>query len=308
MMVGAMIASWGQRCTQASAGSAPPRNRIGFRLFGLRLFGLVLGAALACGVTHTTPAAAQATPPAAAQVQTRYEPSTRFAAARDLLARHKVLEKAQVFMSPLRLPRTITIRGADCGAPSLPYDAGTGVITICYDAIAGIQELAKGSTSDADKLTTVITGGIVEETLHRVALAILQVYDIPVWGKEEDAADLLGAFLMLQFDERIAEISIIGAGNLFIVKTSSIGKVDYASDISPPAQRFYNFLCIAVGGDPIDFGGLVDKGFLPKDRAKRCSGEYNTVRKAFDLRVMPHVDPDLVVKIRAIDWLSEEKK
>jgi hypothetical protein len=272
-----------------------------------RVIEWLLAAALVCGIPFATRGAAQTVPPAP-QVQTRYEPTTKYAAIRDLLQRHKVLEKAQTFMSPLRLPRTITIRSADCGGSSLPYDAAHGVITICYEAIADIQTLAKGSTSDADKLTTIVAGGIIEETLHRVALAILQVYDIPVWGREEDAADLLGAFMMLQFDEHTAEVSILGAGNLFIVKTSSIGKVDYAVDVSPPAQRFYNFLCIAVGGDPIDFGGLVDKGFLPKDRAKRCSGEYAAIRKAFDLRVMPHVDPDLVVRIRAIDWLSEETK
>jgi hypothetical protein len=270
-----------------------------------RLAGVFLCTALACGIPHA--AIAQA-PPAAPQVQTRYEPTANFAAARDLLQGHKVLEKAQTLISPLRLPLTITIRSAECGTASLPYDAAKGVITICYEAISDIQALAKGSASDADSLTMFVTGGIVEETLHRVALAILQVYDIPVWGREEDAADLLGAFMMLQFDEHVAAISILGAGNLFIVKTSSIGKVDYGSDISPPAQRFYNFLCIAVGGDPLDFGGLVDKGFLPKDRAKRCAREYAAVRKAFDLRVMPHVDPDLVVKVRAIDWLTEEKK
>lgn len=270
-----------------------------------RLIGIFLGAALACVIPCA--AAAQATPAAAAQVQARYEPSTTFAAVHDMLQRHKVLEKAQLFMSPLRLPRPITIRGAECGAPSLPYDADKGIITICYEAIASIQDLAKGSTSDADKLAAVVAGGVIEETLHRVALAILQVYDIPVWGKEEDAADLLGAFMMLQFDEHTAQIAILGAGNLFIVTTSSIGKVDYVSDVSPPAQRFYNFLCIAVGGDPIDFGALVDKGFLPKDRAVKCGSEYATIRRAFDLRVMPHVDPDLVVKIRAIDWLGEEK-
>jgi hypothetical protein len=271
-----------------------------------RLIECLVGAALACGIPHATPAAAQSAPITAAKVQASYEPTTKFAAVRDMLQRHKVLEKAQLFMSPLRLPRTLTIRSADCGAPSLPYDAGKGVITICYETIAAIQDLAKGSANDRDKLDAIVAGGVIEETLHRMALAILQVFDVPVWGKEDDAADLLGAFLMLQFDERIARVAILGAGSLFISTTSSIGKVDYASDVSPPAQRFYNFLCIAYGGDPFAFQTMVDKGFLPKERAGRCKGEYDMIRKAFDLRLMPHVDPDLVVKVRAIDWLSEK--
>src|SRR6185437_2679184 len=183
-MVGAMMIL--QRTCER--GSAARRGFIGY----------VLGAVLAGGIPFATPSAAQAAP-ASAQVQIRYEPSTKFAAVRDMLQRHKVLEKAQLFMSPLRLPRTLTIRSAECGASSLPYDAGKGVITICYEAIAAIQDLAKGSTSDPDKLASVVTGGVIEEALHRMALAILQVFDVPVWGKEDDAADLLGAFLMLKF-------------------------------------------------------------------------------------------------------------
>ncbi|HLH92541.1 MAG TPA: DUF4344 domain-containing metallopeptidase [Xanthobacteraceae bacterium] len=264
----------------------------------------MLGAALACGFGQ---AAAQTVPVAGAQVHISYETSTKFSAVRDLLQRHKVLEKAQIFLSPLRLPREITIRAAECGAPSVPYDAQKGIVTICYEAVANIQGLAKGAASDPNDLAGLVTGGIVEEALHRISLAILQVFDIPVWGKEEDAADLLGAFLMLQFDAHTATVTILGAAQLFVANTSALGKVDYVSDVSPPAQRFYNFLCIAVGGDQIDFGGLVEKGFLPKDRAEGCRAEYEKIRRAFDIRLMPHVDADLVVKIRAIDWLNEDK-
>jgi hypothetical protein len=268
----------------------------------LMRIGLLL-AALAAGIPPATPALAEAIPAAAAPIRTSYDATTTFPAVRDLLQRHKVLEKAKVFMSPLRLPRELTIRTADCGAAFLPFDPAKGVITICYEAVAGIQALAKGATSDPDDLAALLTGGIMEEVLHCIADAVLQVFDVPLWGRAEDAADLLAAFLMLKFDEPAAKVAIIGAARLFGYKTSAVGKVDYASELSPPAQRFYNFLCVAYGGERIGFQGIVDKGFLPKDRANRCGGEYNTIRKAFDLRLMPHVDADLVVKVRAIDWL-----
>jgi len=290
-----MSVSFAFRGRRGRSGSAAPLTRI-------RRF---LGATLACTVACATAAAAQAAPAAAAQVRARYEATTKFPAVRDMLQRHKVLEKAQVFMSPLRLPREFTIRTAECGAPRAPYDAANGVITICYEAIASVEDLAKGATQDPGDLAALVTGGVVEEVLHRMAEAILQVFDVPVWGKEADAADLLAAFLMLKFDERTARVAIVGAARLFIYATSAVGKVDYVSEVSPPAQRFYNFLCIAYGGDRRAFQGVVDKGFLPSSRARRCGIEYNTIRKAFDLRLMPHVDPDLVVKIRAIDWLRQ---
>jgi hypothetical protein len=49
---------------------------------------------------------------------------------------------------------------------------------------------------------------------------------------------------------------------------------------------------------------MVDRGILPKRRAERCQGEYDQIRRAFDLRIMPYVDPDLLIKARATPWLN----
>jgi len=44
------------------------------------------------------------------------------------------------------------------------------------------------------------------------------------------------------------------------------------------------------------------KPILPQDRSGRCEGEYAQVRKAFNLRIMPFVDPDLLIKVKASRW------
>jgi hypothetical protein len=61
---------------------------------------------------------------------------------------------------------------------------------------------------------------------------------------------------------------------------------------------------MAYGGAPKTFAFLVEenKEILPKRRADRCRGEYEEVRHAFSLRIMPFVDPDLMIKIRATPW------
>jgi hypothetical protein len=41
---------------------------------------------------------------------------------------------------------------------------------------------------------------------------------------------------------------------------------------------------------------------IPKNRANRCNDEYTQVRSAFNLRIMPYVDPDLLIKLRATQW------
>jgi len=65
---------------------------------------------------------------------------------------------------------------------------------------------------------------------------------------------------------------------------------------------------LAVGGAPKSFAFLVnpkeqEEQLLPDRRAERCQGEFEQVRMAFNLRIMPYVDPDILVKVRAIQWL-----
>jgi hypothetical protein len=48
-----------------------------------------------------------------------------------------------------------------------------------------------------------------------------------------------------------------------------------------------------MGADSKLFADVVDKGFLPKDRAERCEREYQDFAFAFKMLVEPHIDPEL---------------
>src|SRR5258705_135830 len=65
------------------------------------------------------------------------------------------------------------------------------------------------------------------------------------------------------------------------------------------SQRFYNVLCMAYGSNPASFKGMVDKGYLPKDRAEDCQGEFHQVAYAVKKLIDPSVDPALAARIKA---------
>jgi len=48
---------------------------------------------------------------------------------------------------------------------------------------------------------------------------------------------------------------------------------------------------------------VVDKGFLPKDRAEGCENEYSQVVFAFEKLIVPHVDRKAVRKLKR-PWLA----
>jgi hypothetical protein len=223
----------------------------------------------------------------------------------DRLKQRQVLEELQRFLTPLRLPAKLVIKVDQCGAPTVPFRPG-GPAVICYELVEQIESIA--AKADANNRATVLIGTFVQATLHEVAHAIFDIYKVPVWGREGDAADRLAGFLMLQFGEDLARQAIVGTAIFFELSGKTWSGSAFADTNSPEAQRYYNYLCVAYGGRPATFQFLVktdDKSppILPEARAKRCPGEYEQVRKAFNLRIMPYVDPDMLVKSRAARWV-----
>jgi hypothetical protein len=177
------------------------------------------------------------------------------------------LEKLQKFLSPVRLPKTlrISLEGCDGEADAFYEEA---VITICYEYI---DELMKNMPQDPPPsgiapIDTVV-GPVFEVALHEFAHAMFDMLKLPVFGREEDAADQVAAFTLLQFGESEARRLIAGTAYAYNMDEKKIEPCrsieDYADEHGTPAQRFFNVLCIAYGADTKLFGDIVSKGFLP---------------------------------------------
>jgi hypothetical protein len=165
-----------------------------------------------------------------------------------------------------------------------------------------VVKLVKQHSRDPVYQQILINGAFVQTALHNMSLGIFDVLGVPIWGREFDAADRLAALIMTQFGEDVMAATVESTTQIFQWSDKTWTGRDFASTASPDAQRFYNYLCIAYAASPYDYDYLVRGGTLPKERAERCDGEYQQIKKAFDLRIMPYVDPDLLVKARARHW------
>src|SRR5258707_11175900 len=112
----------------------------------------------------------------------------------DKLKQRQVLEQLRAFMAPLSLTRKLPVKIEECGKPSSRYEPG-GAVTICYEYIAEIERLApKEKTELGVTREVAVAGAFVQSILHETALAVFDILQIPVWGREEDAADKLSGF------------------------------------------------------------------------------------------------------------------
>ncbi len=238
----------------------------------------------------------------------------RYMATYEWLQVRKPLDEIQKFMAPLKLPRSIKIQVDSCGAERRPYvpanpvtGAPASPVTICYELIDKIQKIAAGVKDNEPLKRMVIVGTFTQAVLHELAYAVFDVLEVPVWGREDDAADRLAAFVLLQFSGEIAHTTMVGSAEFFLLSLRTWTGSAFAGTTSPEGQRFYNFLCIAYGGDSNDFGGWTEAPegqdpLLPEHRARQCGHEYQQVRAAFNLRIMPYINPDVLLQVKAAQW------
>jgi hypothetical protein len=224
------------------------------------------------------------------------------------LKQRGVLEDVRDFLSPLRLPARLVIKVEGCnGVVNAWYSANA--VTFCYELIDYMRKSAP-TTTTPEGITPedAVVGPFVDIMLHEIAHALIDILKIPVLGREEDAADQLAAFILLQFGKDTARRTLSGTALFWANMASSqtLQMSDFADVHGVPAQRFYNVLCIAYGAERDLFNDFVQKGLLPKQRAAGCEFEYRQILFAYRRLVSPHVDAEMQKKVQAKSWLKSD--
>lgn len=225
------------------------------------------------------------------------------------LKERRVLEKLQEFLSPFRLPRTLKIWLAGCdGEADAVYEDAE--ITICYEYVEDLRKnMPKETTPAGVAPIDAVVGPFVDTSLHEFAHALFDMLKLPVLGREEDAADQVAAYIYLQFREARARRLIMGTAYAYHHEATSdpgpVSLTEFSSEHGTPAQRMFNVLCIAYGADKKRFHDFVTKGYLPRERADACQGEYEQVRGAFEKLILPHMDRALAKKVMDREWLPK---
>lgn len=241
------------------------------------------------------------------------EPSSdRFKALAQRLKARMFLEEFAQFLSPLRLPHPLKLVAEECDDKDMSNYYQGAVIHFCYAFLQAIEDGAPtpqrpdrlGMTTRAEA----IVGMFVGSALHEMGHAVFDLLRVPVFGREEDAADEIAIFIALQMDKEVARTIVKGRARFYGVFGSDPGEFkDFQDTHGTSSQRFYNFLCLAYGGDPDNFKDFVDRGLLPQSRAGHCAAEFQKVRRAFIKTVLPFIDADLMKKVQARKWLRPEE-
>jgi hypothetical protein len=231
-----------------------------------------------------------------------------------LLQQHNALEKINEILSPFRFPEQLTIETTECGAVNSYYQRKNfkPTVTICYEFLKRIIELLPNDTTPNGLTPTdAAVGQFSWVTFHEVGHASFDMFNVPIFGHEEDAADNFATFIMLQFGKGQARRLIDGAAWAWRAYLGDYQKnpvvqtrlAAFATDHGLPQERFYNLACLAFGANSQDFADFAS--FLPPARVPNCSREYQTLVRAFRQEIRPHIDMEQARLVLDTDWLEQ---
>jgi Putative metallopeptidase len=260
-------------------------------------------AALLCAFVLTAPAV-NAQPAKADRIAVVYEEPTNPAhkPLYTMLKEQRALERVRELLVPVRWPRTLRLQLKSCDESNAWYE--DAVVTVCYEYLEDMWRSANASKRPAFiKREDAFIGPLVDTFLHEAGHATFDLLKIPLLGREEDAADAIAAYYVLQFPAEKKRRLILGsafayAAELRVRKARDLTRrrfdvgrhVTFADEHGTPAQRLYNLLCIAYGSDKVLFADVVEKGYLPNSRAEMCEDEYRQIDYAYRTLIAPHVD------------------
>jgi hypothetical protein len=221
----------------------------------------------------------------------------------DLIKSNQGLERVREVLFRIRWPRTLKLELKSCaGEVNAWYE--DGAVTVCYEYLEDMWTSANSAKRPAAiARDDAFVGPFVDTVLHEAGHALFDLLRVPLLGREEDAADQVAAYHVLQLPKEIKRRLILGgayaytsglnvrrARDLTRLRLQISRHVMSADEHSSGPQRLYNLLCIAYGSDKELFADLVDKGFLPKERAEMCEAEYQQIDYAYRTLIAPHTD------------------
>jgi hypothetical protein len=150
-----------------------------------------------------------------------------------------------------------------------------------------------------------VTGNVLFVLGHETGHALISVFEIPVIGREEDAADALATVVSLKMANSFADRVVVNAARGWFLSdqrdrkegTPNVFYDEHGMDL----QRAYNIVCLLVGGAPDKFKNLASEVKLPKERQDTCRFDFSNASWSWEQVLKPHMrkpeDPKTTIKV-----------
>lgn len=265
----------------------------------LLVVGVMLGSAEDGGDGDTrgttkagTKRATSAPDPADGEVLVEYrEASEDDAASEDLVRGSKLLQEGATSLDEsIELPQDVTVVfGGDPEGPY--YDPEDRTIQYPWEFVTETRRLLGESGYEPDELDEATIDATRFILQHELGHALVDVLELPVLGREEDAADGFAAYVAVEFEED-GDL-VIAATDLFAAFDDEAGDTiedaDFFDSHSLDRQRFFGISCLVYGADTDEYANVVDGIGAEDERLDECPAEWEQLRDGWDEVLAPYL-------------------
>lgn len=226
----------------------------------------------------------------------------------------------------LALPGPVTYIAAECGEADAFYDPRRAHVVLCYEMLQ-VLYVQGGERAEVLGITGVDAVEAAEDYVwanlrfiasHETGHALIDLLDLPVTGRQEDAVDQFATSLMQHIGEegesrRQAADNLRMAAHWFLTRAgeevAGLSLDTYADTHSLGLQRYFNLQCLLYGSDPVRFASIVEEGDLPVSRARYCPEEARRAQESWVRLLMPHFHPaQPELREEAERWLQQRRQ
>lgn len=219
----------------------------------------------------------------------------------------------------IALPQDVPVRFVNCGMSNALWNPDAKEIQMCYELLTEFNQnfqekddAYRNAFKWADQVE-VLLGAATFILLHEIGHGLVDLFNLPVTGREEDTVDQLATFLLLGGDEPgkpLEELSsrtaLLGAyffESWLPMGTEVKGQI-WADPHTLGAKRSIDIMCLLLGANPEVYGNVVftggimlnkfyaehpefiigreaewiaktdDLNLVPMNRAPKCASEY----------------------------------
>jgi hypothetical protein len=190
----------------------------------------------------------------------------------------------------IALPYDVYLNFDHCGEPNAFYDREVKEITMCYEFLTLFDEVFKEISKNQKEVDEMSDGAMVVFFFHELGHCLVDVWDLPTTGREEDAVDQLATFILLDGTPE-GEKMVLSTAIFFslVSEGQSNNELAFWDEHSLDQQRFYDMLCLTYGSNPSKNKNLLGKKGLPPARAERCPAEFKRVDRAWQKLLAPYL-------------------
>jgi len=206
-------------------------------------------------------------------------------------------ETAKALNEELALPADVTVSLRECGTADASYDPAAHRISLCYELVSAFADVFLRDArrpEDADRAGAAVGSATVFVMFHEAGHALIDLYQLPVQGGVEEAADQLSTLVLLA-SGREGEVAALDSASTLLAEVQEpaakalLDRLPFWSGHGLAAARFSNILCWIYGKNPAGFQDQVDATALPPERAQGCPAEHERMTQTWEPLLAPYV-------------------